>query len=126
MSSDEMEKGGGEGGDKSLPHSSTGVISESGTGTVSECESDDIPGFEQVPPDSAVTVYVNGLKYLTSPLMASMRESEVVTKLPQGPLVKRLKKVMDSDVTKDLKDVSFRALPGQLTAVLAIDQAERR
>jgi hypothetical protein len=71
-------------------------------------------------------VYVNGLKYLTSPLMASMRESEVVTKLPQGPLVKRLKKIMDSDVTKDLKDVSFRALPGQLTAVLAIDQAERR
>ena len=33
---------------------------------------------------------------------------------------------MDSDVTKDLKDISFRALPGQLTAVLAIDQAERR
>lgn len=33
---------------------------------------------------------------------------------------------MDSDVTKDLKDISFRALPGQLTAVLSIDQAERR
>ena len=46
-----------------------------------------------VPADRAVTVYVNGLKYLTSPMMASMRESGFVKHLPQGPLVRRLKKV---------------------------------
>ena len=87
---------------------------------------EDSSTFNDVPADRSVTVYVNGLKYLTSPMMASMRESGIVSHLPQGPLVKRMKKIMDSDVTKDLKDISFRALPGQLTAVLAIDQAERR
>ena len=86
----------------------------------------DVEPFEDVPEARAVTVFVNSLKYLTSPLMASLRESDLVARLPQGPLIRRIKKIMDSDVTKDLKDVSFRALPGEMTAVLSIDQAERR
>ena len=81
---------------------------------------------DEVAPDSAVTVFVNSLKYLTRPMVASLRENEFLKSLPQGPLVKRMKKIMDSNVSKDLKDVSFRALPGQLTAILSMEQAERR
>ena len=99
---------------------------EKGEAAVEEPATAVVDTFQPVPAARAVTVYVNGLKYLTSPLMASMRESSFVGSLPQGPLVRRMKKIMDSDVTKDLKDISFRALPGELTAVLAVDQAERR